>query len=348
MTSLDSKIINQIRTQNYGAHITIYLQKDSVPTMKRNLSQIIKEAHILLSRGYAQQQVEKYLEPIIRLCRNTSMLKNIKGNIGMFRTIDSFRIISIPINIENECIVASSFHIKPIMIWAQNEKEFCLVGSFKNEGFVYQGNSSQMNLKEITSLSELVENYKYDKNYFGKRVFFAGPKEQMYKIFGLEVSSKSKIKYVGDFNPKTLQPLHEKISKYLKLETQFNLNSSIFEYNDAEELGLAKKNIFQIAKNAIQGRVKKLIIAEDYKIWGKLDKQTGGLQINPTQLDHEDDDILDDIAQVVLEKGGEVILQPTEKMPQRRPILAILKPYFEEEKRQLVVNEFNIELNSVA
>lgn len=88
---------------------------------------------------------------------------------------------------------------------------------------------------------------------------------------------------------------------------------------------MAKKNIFQIAKAAVQGRIKKLIIADGINIFGKVDKKTGGLAIHPVDLDHEDDDILDDLAQTVLASGGEVVIAPREEIPKGRPILAIIE-----------------------
>ena len=61
-------------------------------------------------------------------------------------------------------------------------------------------------------------------------------------------------------------------------------------------------------------------------IFGKINKDTGGLAIHPFHLDHEDDDILDDLAQAVIKYGGEVVVAPTDQIPSGRPILALLHP----------------------
>lgn len=97
------------------------------------------------------------------------------------------------------------------------------------------------------------------------------------------------------------------------------------EFYQAEDLNLANKNIFQIAKAAIKGKVRKLIIADGIKIFGKIDKKSGELFIHPAHLNHEDDDILDDLAQEVLIQGGEVVVASREEIPKGRPILAILE-----------------------
>ncbi|MCB0419495.1 MAG: hypothetical protein KDD61_00765, partial [Bdellovibrionales bacterium] len=111
----------------------------------------------------------------------------------------------------------------------------------------------------------------------------------------------------------------------LQMETQMMLEKSIVEFYWAEDMNLGKKDIYQIAKAAVHGRIRKLIVANDVQIFGKLNKLTGGLRINPAHLDHEDDDLLDDLSQTVLACGGEVIVVPSNQIPKGIPILAILK-----------------------
>ena len=112
--------------------------------------------------------------------------------------------------------------------------------------------------------------------------------------------------------------------KWMQISSQSAVDAVLLEFEEADELGLARRNLFQIAHAAVEGRVKKLILAEDMVIWGKLDRKTGGILLNPFQMDHEDDDVLDDLAEVVISKGGEVLIVPMESMPKARPALAIL------------------------
>ena len=84
------------------------------------------------------------------------------------------------------------------------------------------------------------------------------------------------------------------------------------------------KNIFQISKAVVQGRVRKLIVTDEISIFGKIDRNSGGVAIHPLDLDHEDDCILDDLAQMVLSQGGEVVIAKRDEIPKGRPILAIL------------------------
>jgi hypothetical protein len=127
------------------------------------------------------------------------------------------------------------------------------------------------------------------------------------------------------FDEHNLSEICHTIRTCLRKEAKDTLEQAFIEFNMAEEENRGKRNIFEIAKAAIRGRVKKLIIADGINVFGKIDKKTGDLAIHPFDLDHEDDDILDDLAQTVLASGGEVVIAPREEIPKERPALAILE-----------------------
>ena len=66
--------------------------------------------------------------------------------------------------------------------------------------------------------------------------------------------------------------------------------------------------IEDIAVSAVYGKVKKLFVVENKQIWGAVNKLTGEVFIFPKQTNSHDDDILDDICQIVLARGGEVVV----------------------------------------
>jgi hypothetical protein len=115
------------------------------------------------------------------------------------------------------------------------------------------------------------------------------------------------------------------IRKLLKDEARQLFEKSLMEFHFASEDNMTRKNIFHISQAVVNGKVKKLIVTDELSIFGKIDKQTGALSIHPTDLDHEDDDILDDLAQMVLSQGGEVVIANQRDIPGGKPILAILE-----------------------
>ena len=66
------------------------------------------------------------------------------------------------------------------------------------------------------------------------------------------------------------------------------------------------------------------MIADDIQLFGKLNGKSGKIKLHEKDLDHEDDDILDDIAQTVLAHGGKVTLAAKNEIPRKYPIMAII------------------------
>ena len=88
--------------------------------------------------------------------------------------------------------------------------------------------------------------------------------------------------------------------------------SDDFQSSRARDLG--SDDPAQIAKAAIAGRVGTLLVEAERQIPGKIDRATGHVQ--PGDLsDPEVDDILDDLAELVLRMKGDVIVVPVERMP---------------------------------
>jgi hypothetical protein len=81
----------------------------------------------------------------------------------------------------------------------------------------------------------------------------------------------------------------------------------------------------EVARAAVQGRVRALAHAWDRHVWGHLDRDTGALEIHEHQRDTEDADLVDDIAETVLLRGGEVYELPAHRMPSRSPVAAIYR-----------------------
>jgi hypothetical protein len=63
-----------------------------------------------------------------------------------------------------------------------------------------------------------------------------------------------------------------------------------------------------IAISAVYGKIQKLFVVENRYVWGSINKQTGEIFIKPRQVNAHDDDVLDDLCQLVLSKGGEVVV----------------------------------------
>lgn len=79
-----------------------------------------------------------------------------------------------------------------------------------------------------------------------------------------------------------------------------------------------------LAKAAIAGRIATLLIEADRLIPGSIDATSGRITVG--DLDHpEIDDVLDDLGELVVKAGGEVVIVPAERMPTKTGIAAIYR-----------------------
>ena len=73
-------------------------------------------------------------------------------------------------------------------------------------------------------------------------------------------------------------------------------------------------DLADIARAAQQGRVATLLIDADRHVAGQLDPATGAISLAPAP-NPAIADLLDDVGEVVLRAGGEVVVVPSARMP---------------------------------
>jgi hypothetical protein len=100
------------------------------------------------------------------------------------------------------------------------------------------------------------------------------------------------------------------------------LDGFIEEFGKATSRGLGGEDLAEVAEAAVAGGVATLLVEAGRQVPGRLDAETGGIE--PADMDHPDiDDLLDDLAETVLRKGGQVVVVPAERMPTQTGVAAI-------------------------
>ena len=96
----------------------------------------------------------------------------------------------------------------------------------------------------------------------------------------------------------------------------------MFEAARTHELG--DDDLEKVARSAVMGRVSTLLIDADRHVPGRMDATTGEIEFD--DLAHQEtDDLLDDLGELVLRNGGDVVIVPVERMPTRTGIAAIYR-----------------------
>lgn len=339
-----------------GIHLTIYLvNRGNLIEVKKQLREAINEAYMWLLPVLSVEERNKFLEPLRALTKDVRILKQMKGNIGVFRNQEIFRVLNVPVDVERTCQVATTFHIKPLIRWLQTDQEFLLLGLESEAAHLYSGSKDSLKLIDSVLFPRLANAHDNNGDYLSLKVARQnkGKDTEIFKwlnnwITQLTVNSQPKLFLSGEkylvgglcsymkyknviqtpisnyFSKAKVYEHAAEIRKILKEESRALVDKALMEFRFAEESNRSRKNIFQISKAVVQGRVKKLIVTDELSIFGKIDRKSGGLAIHPFDLDHEDDDVLDDLAQMVLSQGGEVVVASRSEIPKGRPILAIL------------------------
>lgn len=99
------------------------------------------------------------------------------------------------------------------------------------------------------------------------------------------------------------------------------------QYAHAFSSGRASNVLSDIARAAAHGRVGVLLHETGRTLWGQMDAETGEVNVHSQQQQHDtrDADIIDDLCELVLLKGGEVIEISSGPLLQDSPVGAIYR-----------------------
>jgi len=121
--------------------------------------------------------------------------------------------------------------------------------------------------------------------------------------------------------------MEEFIGKALEIIEPINaikIHKLMESYEDAEAESLGSSDLAQVVKAAYDRRVETIFIEENRIIPGKIDYDTGEIKLCDSSMP-DCDDILDDLAELVLKNGGAIWVFPREKMPGHTGIAAIFR-----------------------
>jgi hypothetical protein len=96
------------------------------------------------------------------------------------------------------------------------------------------------------------------------------------------------------------------------------------QFGTARSKGFGSGELELVAEAAMAGRVATLLIEADRHVPGRIDQASGRIEYG--DLAHpEIDDLLDDLGELVLNKGGQIVIVPAERMPAQTGIAAIYR-----------------------
>lgn len=344
--------------------ISLYLttdvaDKDSSNKLRLNLQRLYRTAETLIARTYDANKRERLLESLKKALSRLG-LRRAKGGIGIYHSENFTGLVRLPTVTTDLVVAAESFHIKPVLRCVQARRSYYLLALRKrrvelllvtadgtvevarvplmmpkerelptgrgNKHWLLDGVRMRRQRDFLDAMEQV--NQQLSSSWAGQRLplLLAGPhylqeafRDTCQYIHLLERGISS---YIEDLDTEALTNLSVASMEHYFAELD---QRSVMIFAKAEASGLGTTNLQEIAKAAARGQIQSLLIAEDRHIWGHLDRDTGCVEVLEQRGEANADDLLDDLAELTLNKGGSVTVLPSIRMPKNQLIAAVLR-----------------------
>jgi hypothetical protein len=129
----------------------------------------------------------------------------------------------------------------------------------------------------------------------------------------------------GNFGRAKADDLYARAAPVAAAALSAREDESVAEYQRMNGAMRSSDDVEVVAAAAVAGRVRRLIIARGRTVRGAFDRATGVVKKRAAREDAFGDDVLDDLAEAVLVRGGAVLVVEKERMPTKSPVAAVLR-----------------------
>lgn len=338
--------------------LSIYLPKvasKDTPSNQQYLMHIRNEVSDLLRWTQDPETARYFLDSIDELRETEQFSLNSDSHQAIFISRQGFQRQALQGKCPSFFALASSFHIKPLINESHLFRKFAVLRISHERATLFIGDRTH--LEEVESVyfpftirpeffapshpdanteAAILEFYQDVADWIATWVSQAlGRQKIPLLVFGIDNITQPFVKNAGlsGIQRKALDLSHEaSIDEILAASNEriYELairdeKKALVQFNRAKSSGQSPTDLAEIAKQAARGNVATLIISADDQVWGELNRDTGDIRVHHEQASDIDDDLLDDIAELVLSQGGKVIVLDRYDMPELRSIAAAFK-----------------------
>ncbi|MCZ6796016.1 MAG: hypothetical protein O7J95_20600 [Planctomycetota bacterium] len=120
----------------------------------------------------------------------------------------------------------------------------------------------------------------------------------------------------------TLDEIRAEAIRILRPAFQRHVERAKEEYGLAVSREQGSDRLQDVARATAEGRVRRLFVESGRRIWGLLDKTSGDVVPGEPHKNAHDVDLLDELAELTLARGGSVLVLSPEEMPSRSGLAA--------------------------
>lgn len=126
----------------------------------------------------------------------------------------------------------------------------------------------------------------------------------------------------------TLERLHEAAWPIAKEAVLGKVDEALELWERSYGAGKGEMDLANLGRLAVAGRLRLLLTDRERRIWGTFDRETGALEILREGGDDPGQqavDLLDEVAEMVLLRGGRALVLPSDRIPTETGIAGILR-----------------------
>jgi hypothetical protein len=382
MEILNKELIQELLTIDQEPCLSLYMpthrshpENLQDPIRYKNLLKQLEES---LLQKYSAPEVKKHMKPLESLAGDNSLWNHTSNGLAVFSSTGLFKIVGLPVSVDELAMAADSFHTKPLMLYMQSTDRYHVLGLTLHDIRLYEGN--RHSLAEIELLpeipgtitdalgDELTEKHMTVASYGGTggergmhhghggkkdemgkdaerffRVVANNIHERYSKPSGLPLILAALPEHNNLFqkvskNPLLLpeniaiNPTSVSIDKLANMaweimepEYILKLNSLVTRFEQAMANGKGSDDYKEVAIAAVEGRVDTLMVEADRIIPVRITNLVTGNTQKKDLINPKVDDLLDDMGELVMKMGGQVMVLPADKMPSEAGLAAIFR-----------------------
>ncbi len=129
---------------------------------------------------------------------------------------------------------------------------------------------------------------------------------------------------VGNPDAFSVDDLRDKAWAIVQPRFAARLEKLVSDYSANLAHGLASDDLSDVAVATLRGRVKALLVDADRVVPGSVNRETGQITLGKL-ADAHTDDVIDDLAELAMRQGGDVVVVPHDRMPSITGVAAVYR-----------------------
>jgi hypothetical protein len=320
---------------------------------------LLSEADRLLREDHDSRTARELLGPLEDL-QKPSFWRDQQDGLAVFRTDGLLEQFRIPMPLPERVVVAPHFHIRPVIRFLQSNQVFYVLAISQKHVALHHATAdslAQVGVRDMpVSMEEIVGSDYRDgfsnrssstggngTTHHGSGTHDAGKKDELLRdshaplvLAGVGYyhplyRSINRYRYLlddgveGNFERVAPHELHAKTLPVARRNFEDQEQEALSQFQALHGTGLGSADLSEVARAAVFGRVRTLMVARGKTLWGVFDRTTGEVSKHERQKGAHDDDLLDDVAEAVLTRGGQVLVLEPDRMPGAEPLAAVLR-----------------------